>query len=367
MLDTHWRTMMNELRTDYSYHPNPIHERPSTTIAQGVTAHGTSHRPPVVLLARRTPAAHEVATLERIWSRSQDEDEPAGRPPNGWWSITNWATGHSTLTESDQTVGFAAIEYQPGADAAEARVGLLPAHRSHHNATRLIEATFALAGDVGASQVRLYMPEAAAWARDAARERGFTDVRTQHVMVRAADTPPLASRQVAGVQIRALHDGEEPALLAALNRAWADTWNVRPLTAAALARDLAGQRTGMLVAVDSAQPTLIVATSHALFNPNARNPDGYPYAWISNLTTDPLWRGRGLGRAMLAAGLDHLTLHGARSIALGVDGGNTTAIALYRRAGFRSISTVSIVERTVEAAVADPRVRHTMEHTNDRA
>ena len=34
-----------------------------------------------------------------------------------------------------------------------------------------------------------------------------------------------------------------------------------------------------------------------------QNPDGAPRAWISNLTVDPSQRGRGLGRAMLLAGI----------------------------------------------------------------
>lgn len=356
---------MNDPETVRIYHPEAIQERSSTTVAQAATAHSTTHLPSTSW-PRRPPAAHESATIERIWSLSQDRDEPAGRPPDGWWSIANWATGHSILTVSDQIVGFAAIEYHSGANAAEARLGLLPRHRSHHNATRLVEAALMLAADVGAPQVRLYMPEAAGWARDEAQAHGFAVVRTQHVMLRPADSPPLASREVDGVHIRGLRDGEEPALLTALNRAWADTWNVRPLSVAAVARDLAGQRAGMLVAVDSTQSTHIVATGHALFNPSARNPDGSPYAWISNLTTDPLWRGRGLGRAMLVAGLEYLHSRGAHSVALGVDGGNAPALALYRSAGFTPISTVIIAERPIESVALERTAIH-QEHINDRA
>ena len=172
-------------------------------------------------------------------------------------------------------------------------------------------------------------------------------MRTQHIMLRPPDAAPFVEVPVEGVHIRALRDGEEPTLLAALNHAWATTWNARPLSATALARDLEGQRTGMLVAVDAADETRIVATVHALLRPDLRNPDGHVYAWISNLTTDPAWCGRGLGRAMFAAGLDYLRSHGARSVALGVDGGNLVPLALYRTAGFAPTSTVIIAERIV--------------------
>jgi mycothiol synthase len=152
---------------------------------------------------------------------------------------------------------------------------------------------------------------------------------------------------VAGVRIRRMHAGEEQAVLAALNRAWAGTWNFHPLALEVLMADLEGQGAGFLVAVDTSDDAHIVGTVHAIFDPTHQNSDGQPYAWISNLTTDPAWRGRGLGRALLAAGLDYLRQRGARSVALGVDGGNPVPLKLYATAGFRTISTLEIWEGMV--------------------
>jgi mycothiol synthase len=285
--------------------------------------------------------------LQAVWSASQDRDEPAGRPRDGWWSIPDWATASRILMREDEVIGFAAIEYQPGADAAEARLGLLPTRRRPGLAERLIHMAVDLAQEAGAPRLRLYVPEAAAWASTAAQVWGFHPLRAQHLMLRSSVTPPLLASPVPGLRIRALRRGEDAALLTALNRAWATTWNFRPITPAALADDLREQRTGMLVAVEQAADRYIVGTVHALFDPAHRNPDGDPYAWISNLTTDPEWRGRGLGRALLAAGLTHLYERGAGSVALSVDGSNTAALQLYRSAGFTPISTVAIWERAV--------------------
>jgi mycothiol synthase len=167
-------------------------------------------------------------------------------------------------------------------------------------------------------------------------------------MLRPASAGPMASTNVKGVDVRPLRPGEDAPLLAALNRAWAGTWGFAPIPPSTLAGDLSGQRDGMLVATDAADDSRIVATVHAIFDPDARNVDDGPSAWISNLTTDPDWRGRGLGRLMLARGIDSLLNRGAESVMLGVDGENDAAVGLYRSAGFEVISTTNIWERSLE-------------------
>ena len=50
-------------------------------------------------------------------------------------------------------------------------------------------------------------------------------------------------------------------------------------------------------------------------------------------------QGRGLGRAVTAAGLAHLASHGVRRIILYVESDNAPAIATYSRLGFTHTST----------------------------
>ena len=303
----------------------------------------------------RPPRDDELAAMQTIWSLSQDEDDLPGRPIDGWWSIADWATATRVLTLDGRAIGLAAVEYGPGALAAEARLALAPSHRHPDLAMRLVRAASDLARALGATEAWLSLPVPARWAQVAAREDGFRPCRARHLMRRTPDAAPLVAPAVPGVTIRPIRAGEEPALLAALNRAWAGTWNFRGITAAMLARDLRGQRAGMLVAVEAAAAGRIVGTVQARFDPAARNPGGGPYAWISNLTTDPAWRGRGLGRALLAAGLDHLRGRGAASAALGGDGGAAAPLALYRSAGFATFSTTEVWERRVGPASAAHR------------
>jgi mycothiol synthase len=228
-------------------------------------------------------------------------------------------------------------------------VALAPAHRRAPLPEQLIRAAVELAREAGARLVRLYAPAAASWAVGRARALGFRRIRMLHVMLRPADAGPLARPSIEGVRIRPLRGGEEPALLAALNHAWAGTWNFRPISAEALARDLRGQRKGFLLAVEQSEQSRIAATCHAIFHPAGGNPDGHPYAWISNLTTAPAWCGRHLGRAMLAAGVNHLRAREARSVALGADGGDPIPLALYRSAGFGTIGTLDVGERPTDS------------------
>src|SRR5439155_18849832 len=142
------------------------------------------------------------------------------------------------------------------------------------------------------------------------------------------EAPPLHS----DLHLRSIHLGEDERVLAALNRAWTGTWNFVTISPPMLQHDLIGQREGMLLAVDASDK--VRATCHAVFDSTSLNPDGNPRAWISNLTVDPGFRGRGIAHAMLAAGIAHLRSRGATSVTLGVDADNPTPFRLYQSVGF---------------------------------
>ncbi|MEX1177550.1 MAG: GNAT family N-acetyltransferase [Nitriliruptor sp.] len=55
---------------------------------------------------------------------------------------------------------------------------------------------------------------------------------------------------------------------------------------------------------------------------------------VHNLAIHPRGQGRGLGAALLRAGLDHLTAVGCREVVLWVDRANDRAVRLYERQGF---------------------------------
>jgi mycothiol synthase len=293
----------------------------------------------------RPPRPGEDEVIQRVWEASALADDPGGRPRGGW-SAMIWATHLRVAVVDDDLVGVAGVRFDASADAVPARVALLPERRSVDLSRKLVETAARLAAEAGGRRVRLFVGSEVAWARDAAVEQGFSRQRTIFHMLRPADAPPLESEAPEGLVIRSISAGEEGAVLRALNRNWDGTWAFQPIAAELLERDLQGQRGGMLLAVvDDA----IVATVHAIFDPTEQNPDGAPRAWISNLTVDPAWRGKGLGRTMLARGLEHLQSQGARSVTLGVDAGNAAPVRLYRSTGFDVVSSLDVWDRDVSA------------------
>ena len=297
----------------------------------------------------RSPRPAESAAMQAVWEASHVADDPGGRPRGGW-SVDTWATQLRVLTSGERIVGIAAIRAEPPAVAVSARVALGVAERTAEYAERLVQATIDMARGAGGAVVRLFMPSRAEWATSAASTAGFTPVRSIfHMLLPATVTYAESNADPAGVRIRQMREGEEPHVLAALNRNWAGTWDFVPIRPELLAGDLHGQRAGMLVAVDAADDAHILATCHAVFDPADQNPDGAPKAWISNLTVDPEHRGRGLGRAMLLAGLRSLRERGAGSITLGVDAGNAQPLRLYQSIGFETVSSLDAWDKSLHA------------------
>lgn len=288
----------------------------------------------------------ERATLDQIWAASQDVDDRGFRPRDGWWSLSAWAASATLLLAGDAPIGGLAVKVAPDG-ALEARLALLPEHRTPEAAHRLVHAAHENALAYSSTRLRLTLPARATWARDAAEAAGFAVARATLVMLRPADLGSLAAVIVPGVEIRPIQAGEEGRVLHALNHAWAETWNFRPLTRRALERDLVGQRDGFLVAVDG--EGRIAGTAHAQFDPAGKNGDGGPLAWISNLTTNPAWRGKGLGRALLGAGIAALHRRGVTSVMLGVDAGASAPLTLYRSAGFAEVDRLELWEGAPDA------------------
>lgn len=87
----------------------------------------------------------------------------------------------------------------------------------------------------------------------------------------------------------------------------------------AVARDAQGRAVGMVTA------QLVISTA-----------EGAPSAWIEDVVIREEWRGRGLGRELLAAALDWAKDRGATRAQLLADLDNTPALGFYDRLGWQS-------------------------------
>lgn len=128
---------------------------------------------------------------------------------------------------------------------------------------------------------------------------------------------------------------------AAHNEAFRDHWNFHPWPDEAFIHWRDAQH-------DRAHRHLILATDRATgevagYCIAAIHPDDWEATeahegWIHLLGVRRPWRSRGLGRALLIAGMHHLKAVGAETAMLGVDGANPTgATHLYERVGYRAV------------------------------
>jgi ribosomal protein S18 acetylase RimI-like enzyme len=62
---------------------------------------------------------------------------------------------------------------------------------------------------------------------------------------------------------------------------------------------------------------------------------GFDVAGIETINVDPMYRGKGIGRKLLSAAEEDIYLHKVGKIRLEVSMGNTVAINLYHKSGFR--------------------------------
>lgn len=294
------------------------------------------------------PAKAEIfPDLEALWQNSQEADNPTFRPRGGWWPLIGWTEDLQILTaetaSGEEIHGVVGLKANKEANVLEARFGTVPTKR-HPLATRqLVETALETARRAEIKNIRLITSSKATWLTDRLTELGFELKRQFYAMLRPSAEVTL--KPVTSVMIRQMQPGEEVKVLEALNRAWATTWGYNPIPLAALEKDLEGQREGFFIAIRENDSTeTIIATVHGIFDSAQQNPDGNSFAWISNVTTDPAARGLGLGRAMLLTGIDYLAQRGAKSVGLGVDGGNPVPVNLYRSEGFEVQNTNQLWE-----------------------
>jgi mycothiol synthase len=163
-----------------------------------------------------------------------------------------------------------------------------------------------------------------------ARAFGFEAARSLWVMTREAG--PVDVPTTAGVTIRGYRDADADEVIRVNAAAFAHHPEQGAMDAANLADRMAEpwfDPTGLLVADDGRRLLAFHWTKQ-------HSPDlGEVYV----VAVDPAAQGRGLGRAVTAAGLAHLADHGVRRIILYVESDNEPAIATYSHLGFAHTST----------------------------
>lgn len=248
-------------------------------------------------------------------------------------------TRHVLGYRGEELVGYGQLHSLAGALVVH------PRHRRLGVGTTLLQTMIELSGQALEIWATRHTPAAQALARRA----GLDPVRQLLIMTRSLAEPIEMPEIPVGLAIRPFEPGrDESAWLAVNARAFASHPEQGSLTRADLEermREPWFDPAGFLVATAGHKSRRIIG-----FHWTKQHPDRLGEVYV--LGVDPHAGVRGLGRALLAAGLQHLRRVGNTRVQLYVEAQNPRAVALYDRAGFRvESSDVMYASRT-------PRSRH---------
>jgi mycothiol synthase len=198
-------------------------------------------------------------------------------------------------------------------------------------------------------------------AQALAASQGLTAVRTLLVLCRSlsGDLPP--SEPPAGIAIRTFRPGDEDGWLAANARAFAAHPEQGAITRADLDLRMAESwfdPAGLFLAVRSPDDAAVAADAADAADSQivgfhwTKREHASPTGEVYVLGVDPTAGVRGIGTALLGAGLVHLRDSGAATVELYVEADNVRALSLYRRYGFDPVTA-----DVMYAARAEPASR----------
>lgn len=187
-----------------------------------------------------------------------------------------------------------------------------------------LEALVAWLGERGHHEVDTYAADVRriAWLQ----ARGFTHRRSSFDLERGIDPPTPPAVWPSGVTVtryRPEEDADAVHALIYVDAAWAEVPGHAQRSPEAWRSMITPDHRGWVARRDGRPVGWVVGRVFG---------DGR--GWIEQLAVARASRGRGLGRALLLHALADLRAGGATSLALGVEGENETAIALYREVGF---------------------------------
>lgn len=211
-----------------------------------------------------------------------------------------------------------------------------PEHRKKQLAKMLIERAVRRTFELKARRAQVNIPGDNASAEKLFVEMGFEFVR-RYLELRfdLSETQLPSVNQIAS-RCRHLKRGEEGKLAELQNRSFGDTWGFNPNTTEDITYRTRLHNCSpedVILACKGEKPIGYCWTR--IYLGESGIPTGAMRGRISMLGVDPEHRGKGIGKAVLGAGLSYLKRRGAGIIELTVDSENKAACALYSSAAFR--------------------------------
>ena len=223
-----------------------------------------------------------------------------------------------------------------------------PDHRRRDLAKSLLERATQRARELPVTMIHISVLEDNTTARKALSKLGFVEVRQFLEMSLPISNLNLSDTSNKEFVLRHLQHGEEARLAEVQNRCFADTWGFNPNTPEEIAYALSLSGTSpkdAIILYDDDNPAGYCWTKINCIRSAAT---GEKTGRILMLGVDPDYRGRGISKLALRAGLSHLKDKGIGIVELTVDSENPAACSLYKSSGFRVLARSLYYERLVE-------------------
>jgi len=147
------------------------------------------------------------------------------------------------------------------------------------------------------------------------------------------------------MQVRDATEADLPAILAIINEATLNTtavWGIAPTT-------LQARHAWWKERIEAGFPVLVAVEADAVLGfasyGTFRPWEGYRHTVEHSVYVDASARGKGVGRVLLGALIDHATASGKHVMVAGIDASNSVSIRLHAGLGFTTIGTLAQVGR----------------------
>jgi len=230
----------------------------------------------------------------------------------------------------DVAAGMARISHEPAISRVVAEVAVLPGHRRRGVGRQLLDRAIERVGELKASVLHIQVPVLSRGGRFLLEDSGFNAARRYWRLAAAVDgvgANPLPS----GYSIRPFElDRDEQTLTDLQNVAFTGSWGYAPNTVeeiSARVRLRPWESDGILL--------LLFGQQVCGYNWTQRpKHSDVSTGYIGMTGVHPDYRGQGLGRAIVSAGMAYLESKGAKTVKLEVDHSNKPARELYLSLGF---------------------------------
>jgi mycothiol synthase len=287
-------------------------------------------------------------------------------------SLTGASSGPTTFSKEDfflaveqgRIVGACRVVQELAIDRVVLRLLIKPGLLEKGTAAKLLLAALRRTSDLRAAKAHADVRETDRAAHDLFTGLGFKSVRRysemkldlQHIPKDGSDTEALFKSPLVPLYqrgrrsgthsegppidpenlfLRALEPGHEPEFTQLQNDAFKSSWGFCPNTTSEIVQLLNTPgygHEGVIIAYHGETAIGYCWTAEV------RRPDregGEAIGRIHMMGIVPEFRGRGLGKCILGAGLKHLSSRGLQTIELTMDNENKAACSLYKRAGFK--------------------------------